>query len=131
MAEHGVGSRRFARFYRELLQWSREELPDCRFILGEPFLILDESFSMKLGLILDALAACRRELQARQGIVRSLAGEFNTAFIPYQSIFERACEGSSASAYISDGVHPTAAGHYIMAQEWLKVAQKEFGDEFD
>ena len=115
-------------FYRELLQWSREELPDCRFILGEPFLIVDPAFSMKLGLCLDSLAACRRELQPRQDMLRSLAGEFNMAFIPYQSIFEQACEGSSASAYISDGVHPTAAGHYIMAQEWLKVARKEFGE---
>ena len=64
----------------------------------------------------------------RQDMLRRLAGEFDTAFIPYQSIFERACEGSSASAYISDGIHPTAAGHYLMAQEWLKVVRKEFGE---
>ena len=130
MADNGVGSRRFARFYRELLQWSRSKLPNCRFILGEPFLIVDPAFSMKLGLSLDSLAACREELQVRQDMLRSLAGEFNMAFIPYQSIFEQACEGASASTYISDGVHPTAAGHYLMAQEWLKVVRKEFGDGF-
>ena len=128
MSGNGTEAERFARLYRELLQWSREELPDCRFILGEPFLIADPAFSMKLGLSLDSLAACRRELQVRQDMIRSLAEEFDMAFIPYQGIFERACEGAGASAYLSDGVHPTAAGHYIMAQEWLKVARREFED---
>ena len=60
-------------------------------------------------------------------MLRSLAEEWNIAFIPYQDIFDRACESASASVYLSDGVHPTAAGHYIMAQEWLKVAR--LGDE--
>ena len=127
MSGNGTEAERFARLYRELLQSSREELPDCRFILGEPFLIVDPAFSMKLGLSFDSLAACRRELQPRQDMIRSLAEEFDMAFIPYQSIFDRACEGASASAYLSDGVHPTAAGHHIMAQEWLKVARSEFG----
>ena len=130
MADNGVGRKRFERFYRELLQWSQDKLPNCRLILGEPFLIVDESFSMKLGLNLTELAECRRELQPRQDMLRSLADEWNMAFIPYQDIFDRACEGSSASVYLSDGVHPTAAGHYIMAQEWLKVARNQFGDEF-
>ena len=126
---NGVGAKRFERFYRELLQWSREKLPDCRLILGEPFLIVHESFAKKLGISLAELAECRRELQPRQDMLRSLAE--NMSFIPYQDIFDRACEGSSASVYLSDGVHPTAAGHYIMAQEWLKVARNQFGDEFE
>ena len=49
MGGNGVSSGRFARFYRELLEWSREALPDCRFILGEPFLIVHELFAKKLG----------------------------------------------------------------------------------
>ena len=36
---NGVEPERYERFYRELLSWTRRELPSCRFVLVEPFLI--------------------------------------------------------------------------------------------
>lgn len=37
------------------------------------------------------------------------------------SITDEACQRADASYWLWDGVHPTAAGHELIARQWLSV----------
>lgn len=45
-------------------------------------------------------------------------------FVGFQEVFDIACEKAPADYWIWDGVHPTVAGHELMAREWLKQVEK-------
>jgi lysophospholipase L1-like esterase len=82
-------------------------------ILIEPF-VLDEPAGSK--------GHWREEdLDAKAATVKSLAQEYGTAFLPLQSIFDQALALAPAAFWAQDGVHPTPAGHYLIAQEWLNI----------
>ncbi len=96
---------------RQLLQRTKDTLPDVKLILGEPFAVaggraIDERW--------DDFAAYRR-------IARELAGEFRAAFVPYHDIFADALQMAPASYWCPDGVHPSIAGAHLMKEGWLKA----------
>jgi phospholipase/lecithinase/hemolysin len=41
--------------------------------------------------------------------------------VHYQQAFDAACAKAPAAHWSWDGVHPTYAGHGLMAEEWLKA----------
>ena len=110
---NGVDPERFERFYRMLLAWSREANSQVKFILMQPFVLpfgaATEEWSEKL--------------RPYQQIVEQLAGELDAAFIPLQNIFNEALKSAPEEYWISDGVHPTPAGHALIVNAWKKVAE--------
>ena len=45
-----------------------------------------------------------------------------TVFVQTQALFDQVCtEDAGAETWLVDGVHPTAAGHALLAREWLKA----------
>ncbi|REA63748.1 lysophospholipase [Dyadobacter luteus] len=110
----------FENTYRKLLQQTREQLPDTKLVLGEPFIL-------PVGRVKDRLALYESEVGKRQKIVKKLSEEFGALFIPYQSAFTKALDKASADYWIWDGIHPMPAGHELMARLWLEIAGPELG----
>lgn len=54
----------------------------------------------------------------RNSITRRLAAEFGADFLALQKIFDEACEKLPSEHWTQDGVHPTAAGHRLIANAW-------------
>ena len=104
---------RFEKSYRELLSLTREKLPGVQLILIEPFLLA-------VGRIADNWEGYSTELAVRQKIVARMAAEFNAQFIPTQGVFNNALSQAPAEHWIWDGIHPTPAGHELLAREWLR-----------
>ena len=108
---NGVEPERFEKFYRMLLDWTLEVVPDVKLILMEPFVFpfgsVDERWLP--------------ELSERQEIVRRIAADYSAFFIPLQSIFNSALSRAPQEYWMVDGIHPTPAGHYLIAQNWLKI----------
>lgn len=102
----------FRERYRDLLVRTRAAVPAVRFILVEPFLL-------PVGRITPAHVDYVRE---RAAMVRSLAEEFAAAFVPLQDRFEAACEAAPPEHWLFDGIHPQAAGQWLIAQAWLEAA---------
>ena len=101
---------------RRLLERTRRELPDALLVLCEPFILP--------GGHTDAdWTAWRAAADACASVVRTLAGEFGAVFVPLQDAFDAACETAPASYWIWDGIHPTTAGHGLLARRWLEVVQ--------
>lgn len=95
--------------YRALLSWCRKMNPDIRFVLLEPFLLPRKEDHEKW------LPILRR----RQSELRKIADEFDAVFIDLQRIFDEACKIKPSEFWSADGVHPSLAGHHLIANEWV------------
>ncbi len=108
----------YGSIYRELLREVREVSPAVRFILLEPFLLRDDPSAMK---ILDGLRA----------EVHKISAEENALFVPLQEEFLKRAETDGASLWLWDGVHPTEAGHWLIARKIMKLGAETFGIQAD
>jgi lysophospholipase L1-like esterase len=99
--------------YRQLLDNTRKALPDALLVLGEPFIL-------PVGMVQENLEQWNAAIGEAQAVVEKLANDFGAVFLPYQQIFSEACKRASAAYWIWDGIHPTVAGHELMARTWMK-----------
>ena len=65
----------------------------------------------------------RVDLDPRIHIVRRLAVEFNAILVPLDGIFAAAATRQPPAFWAADGVHPSRAGHALIAQSWLKAVK--------
>ena len=98
--------------YRRLLDRTKKALPEAKIVIGEPFAVtgvkeVDETWFPKFD-----------EFRVA---AKLLSDEFNTAFIPYQAIFNKAVETAPGSFWTVDGVHPNMAGAQLMAHAVLNI----------
>ena len=63
----------------------------------------------------------REDLDPKIQAVRELAREFKTLYVPLDGLFAAACTQREPKFWAADGVHPTQAGHALIAQAWLKA----------
>ena len=111
--QNGVEVPRYAKFYRMLLEWTREVCPDTKLVLLEPFVL-------PFGAVLPSWLP---EMDERRAVVKELAKEFNTIFIPLQSILNDALKRAPQEYWLKDGVHPTTAGHALFSQVWIEATK--------
>lgn len=107
--QNGVEVPRYARIYRELLQWTRESLPNVKLVLMEPYVHV-------FGAVTPDWVD---EINQRREVVRQLAADFNATLIKSQDILDKALEKAPQEHWTKDGVHPTLAGHQLFADAWL------------
>ena len=103
--------------YTALLEQTRAACPNVVFVLCEPFIL-------KGGRVTENWDAYHDDIIQRRAIVKELAIKFDAVFVGFQEVFDKACEKAPADYWIWDGVHPTVAGHELMAREWLKQVEK-------
>jgi acyl-CoA thioesterase-1 len=98
--------------YRALLE-SVTSNTGARLILGEPFVLP----------VPDDRRAWREDLDPKIAVVRQLALEYRAILVPYDGIFAQAATRRDPAFWAADGVHPTPAGHALMAQAWLRAVR--------
>lgn len=131
--EHGWGNGvevdRFEMVYRALLDWTRKVLPDVRLVLCEPFMFTDDKASegFEHGKNWAPGPDWAPEMAQRRQIVKDLAAETGALFIPFQSILDDALGRAPAEYWLGDGVHPTVAGHAMLADAWIAAAGSILG----
>ena len=99
----------YERDFRALLDRTQKALPDVKLIIGEPF-------AVEGGTAIDAQWA---DFDPYRTAAQRIAEDYNAVWIPYQSVFDEALAQAPASYWCPDGVHPSPAGNYLMAQAWL------------
>ncbi len=99
--------------YRALLTQAREKL-DCRIILLEPFVLPVPEDRIRF----------REDLNPKIDIVRKLAKEFHALLIPLDGIFAKAMTLREPAFWAPDGVHPSLAGHALIARNWLQATEE-------
>jgi len=63
----------------------------------------------------------REDLDARINIVRELAKEYKAFYVPLDGLFHQAAATTPYEYWCPDGVHPTLAGHGLIAKAWLET----------
>ena len=110
--QNGVEVPRYDMIYRMLMDWTLEANPETKFVLMEPFVF-------PMGNVNDEWIA---DVKKRQDVVKKIAEDYKQIFIPLQSVFNAALENSPQEYWMSDGVHPTPAGHHLIRKAWLEAA---------
>lgn len=100
----------FTECYHSLLTDVKEKL-GARIIIMEPFLVPNAQ-EKKIW---------REDLDPRIQAVRDLAIEFDATFVPLDGPFTAAYIKNKGNYLSDDGVHPSYAGHGLIAQQWCKA----------
>ena len=133
-SQNGVAVPKYERVCREFLAEVLVDLPNVKLVLCEPF-VLD------CGVVVDGW---RQEIDQRRVVVKKLAKvrllrrllvllllsdaatllprqEFGATVVEFQKLFDQAVKLAPPDYWAKDGVHPTQAGHALMAVEWRKA----------
>jgi len=105
----GVPLVKFETIYKQLLDQTKQTLPSIKLVLCQPF-------ALPIGAVDETWYP---EFTERQAIVTKLAEQYGASYVPFQSMFDELVNRIEASYWMSDGVHPTLAGHTAMAGYWL------------
>ena len=97
--------------YLALLVRTREELPEVKLVICEPFVL-------KVGAVDDTWFP---EFDAYRAAARDVAQEAGATFVPFQTMFDRAAKLAPPDHWAADGVHPTTHGAALMAHMWLNA----------
>ena len=98
--------------YRQILTQTRNAL-NPQIILMEPFLLHVTKEQLKW----------REDLNPKIEVVKKLSAEFKAHLVPLDKIFTAAAQKKEPAFWSQDGVHPTLAGHALIAQSWLKAVK--------
>lgn len=115
---NGIDNEKFFMVYSLLIEEIKRVLPDIKIIILEPF-VLKASATEK------AWGVFKRETLMRAESAKKIAEKYGLGFIPLQEKFDEAEKKAEASYWLSDGVHPTAAGHELIAREVSAALEKE------
>ena len=112
----GVSAQQFEQQYDQLLAETIKSLPNVRLVLGEPF-------GLPVGRKKSNWETHRIQLEERIAIVNKLGQKYHAPVVHYQKMFQNATNQAPAEYWIWDGVHPTYAGHQLMADEWIRTVK--------
>jgi lysophospholipase L1-like esterase len=118
--ERAVTLEQFEAGYDKLLAETIAALPTTKIVLGEPFLL-------PVGKQKADYATNMAEMKRRQAAVDRLGAKYHLPVVHYQQALDAALTKAPAEHWSWDGVHPTYAGHGLMAQEWLKTVDAFWG----
>lgn len=94
--------------YRDILTQATKE-SGARLILCEPFILHTNEDIQRL----------RKDIDQRIEVVHRLAKEFDAILLSFDKEFQKVCQYREPAFWAADGVHPSAYGHMLMAQQWI------------
>ncbi len=109
-SNNATEAKAYERDYRTFLE--KIAAIKARVVLLEPFLLHVPADRF----------AWREDLNPKIDVVRQLAVEFGAELLPLDGLFAQAATQAPAAYWAGDGVHPTAAGHALIAETWLENA---------
>lgn len=89
---------------RALIERSIKEIPGVRIVLCEPFTLRKWP-----------------EFDPYRAAANKIAAEMKLTHVPFQQVFDQAAKAAPGEFWLWDGIHPTAAGHALMAQTWRQA----------
>ena len=100
---------KFESEYRAILERARNEI-GAKVVMVEPFLLPYP----------EDRVTWREDLDPKIDAVRRLAREFADVLVPMDGIMNAAALEAPSEYWAGDGVHPSAAGHGLIALSWVR-----------
>ena len=114
--QNGAPIDRYREFLRMMIEDVQNRLPATKLILMTPFITHGTATDRNWDYF-------RSEVDLRIAAVEDLAKKYNLPCVHTQKAFDQALEIAPANNWTYEGVHPTSAGHLLIANAWLKVFQ--------
>ncbi len=116
--KNGVEPERFEKMYDMIIEDTLSRYPNVKIMLIAPFI--------SCGWILDDLGEqFKKDVFSCAELVEKIAKKHNLVCITLQDKFDKAYQSYPEVKYWTvDGVHPTPAGHQIIADAWLDAFNK-------
>ncbi|MCP4644975.1 MAG: SGNH/GDSL hydrolase family protein [bacterium] len=100
--------------FTKLLADTRAALPKTRIVICEPFVLACGAVNAKWF----------PEFAERRAVAKRVAEGAGATWVPFQTMFDEAVDDTTPPTYwAGDGVHPTMAGHALMAKTWLDATR--------
>ncbi len=115
---NGIDNKKFFRVYSAIIEEIKARLPELKIFILEPFVLRASATDDDWGVF-------RRETEMRAESAKAIAEKYGLTFIPLQEKFDELAKKAEASYWLSDGVHPTSAGHRMIADEVVKALEGE------
>lgn len=115
---NGVSDERYFKVYDLLIEELRAELPDTKIYILEPFVLKGTGTEAHW-------EEFDSEVRLRAKSAKKIAEKHNLTFIPLQEKFDAMCEKCDVPYWLWDGVHPTAAGHELIARALVEAVKKD------
>ena len=100
----------FKSSYREILTQVKNKT-NAKIVICEPFVLP----------VPQDRIAWREDLDPKIQAIRELAREFGAIYIPLDGMFAAVSTQQDCGNWADDGVHPTQAGHALIADAWLSA----------
>lgn len=105
--------------YRHILDALLAKNPNATFMLCTPFVA-------KSGRMKETYNFCEREsmITSLVSTIEHIAAEYPATLVPFHNLVNSTITTNSnlpAEYWIWDGIHPTPAMHYLMAQQWIET----------
>lgn len=97
--------------YAALLATTRQALPSTRVVVLEPFVLVVGSVD----------ASWHPDFDERRAAARRVAERAGATWVPLQAAFDEGARRTGAGYWLGDGVHPTPAGHALIAEHWRRA----------
>lgn len=101
----------YERQYTTLLTDTRAALPGITLVVLEPFVLRTGAVD----------ASWFPAFDERRAAATRVATAVGARFVPLQAAFDARAAETGSEAWAKDGVHPTPAGHALIAQQWRAV----------
>ena len=118
--QNGVDADKFYKIYCMLTEEIKEALPNIKIMILEPF-CLRASATENTEEQPNKWETFNLEVKKRAEKAKAVAEKYDLTFITLQDKFDAAALLAKNAYWLSDGVHPTPAGHNIIKNEWIKA----------
>jgi lysophospholipase L1-like esterase len=102
----------YERQYTALLGDTKRTLPQVQLVVLEPFVL-------RCGAVDDRWFP---EFDQRRAAAARVAQRAGVTFVPLQQVFDDLAGKPAPEYWAADGVHPTPAGHSVIAERWRRAA---------
>jgi lysophospholipase L1-like esterase len=116
-SQNGVDNEKFKKILSMLIEEVKEALPEIKIIMLEPFVLKGPATEEQWN-------EFRSETELRAKSVKAVAEKYNLKFVPLQEKFDELSKNIETTYWLADGVHPTAAGHGIIAKALADVFEE-------
>ncbi len=111
---NGVSPKRYEQILTMLFEDVLEKLPNIKIAVLEPFVLKGPATETEWEKFDTGVSAVAK-------IAKETAEKFGFIFVPLQDKFDELCKTAPAQCWLADGVHPTPAGHEVIAKELIKA----------
>lgn len=121
----GIPTEKYKFIYDRMMYEVLEKKPNTKIVIMQPFVFKRNLENTNLYFGNDIYLnydLWRNEVAEKAQAAKEIAEKYNAVFIPLAEKFDEVLKTRNVDELTDDGIHPTLAGHKIIADEWIKHA---------